>query len=106
MPRYGIKTHIPVLLKEVIKVMQGKKRIIDGTFGCGGHSRGLLDDDLGRHVFAIDRDPEAISIAKRFENSRLQAIQGQFGSVLPRMDSFKPDGILLDLGASSLQVSA
>ncbi|VFP87674.1 16S rRNA (cytosine(1402)-N(4))-methyltransferase RsmH [Candidatus Erwinia haradaeae] len=103
--------HIPVLLEEAVNGLNVRSDgiYIDGTFGCGGHSR-LILDRLGQEgcLYAIDRDPQAVSIASKITDSRFTIINGQFSMiekyVSERRLTRKIDGIILDLGMSSLQV--
>jgi 16S rRNA (cytosine1402-N4)-methyltransferase len=108
-------THIPVLYQEVLKGLQIKPggRYIDGTLGGGGHAAGILEKSSpdGR-LLGIDADPMAIAIsAERLAEygprvtlvnanfNRLAEVASQYG--------FCPaDGILLDLGLSSLQLAS
>lgn len=54
-------SHYPVMLKEVIEYfsLEGKKYIVDGTFGAGGYSKAILENS-NANIIAIDKDPEAI----------------------------------------------
>ena len=60
--------HIPVLLEESVSLLNIKPDgvYLDGTFGRGGHSKKILSqlNDKGR-LFAIDKDPQAVSYAKK-----------------------------------------
>jgi 16S rRNA (cytosine1402-N4)-methyltransferase len=83
------------------------KRILDGTFGRGGHSRRLLE--AGASVWALDRDPEAVAAGKRMEQEwgaeRFTMTKMNFaelGQIGEKAGGF--DGILLDLGVSSPQL--
>ncbi len=103
--------HIPVLFSEVLDALapQDGHAFIDGTFGAGGHSCGLLDAANCR-VLALDRDPNVfVGAAERFAayGDRLIMAQARFRDmeVLARHEGFAPaDGILLDLGVSSMQL--
>ncbi|VFP81880.1 16S rRNA (cytosine(1402)-N(4))-methyltransferase RsmH [Candidatus Erwinia haradaeae] len=103
--------HIPVLLEEAVNGLNIRSDgvYIDGTFGCGGHSRLILDrlGQLGK-LYAIDRDPEAVTIASQITDSRFTIINGQFSMIGKYVEerglTRKIDGIILDLGMSSLQV--
>ncbi|KXF76809.1 ribosomal RNA small subunit methyltransferase H [Paramesorhizobium deserti] len=102
----GPARHIPVLLDEVIEALQPEagKHIIDGTFGAGGYTRRILD--AGASVTAIDRDPTAIAAGRAMEQEfpgRLTLVQGRF-SELDTLMPGTPDGIVLDIGVSSMQV--
>ena len=105
--------HLTVLLHEAVEGLkiQPDGVYVDGTFGRGGHSAAILDvlDSKGR-LLAIDKDPEAIAVAKeRFgEDPRFSIVQGSFSEIaeiLTERDlSGKVNGILLDLGVSSPQL--
>ncbi|PJF17598.1 Ribosomal RNA small subunit methyltransferase H [Paramicrosporidium saccamoebae] len=71
--------HVPVLLREIVSVLRDNNcsRILDATLGGGGYSRAALDIHSKNRVWAIDRDPYAISRASIFANmynGRFQAI--------------------------------
>lgn len=109
----GIETnfaHIPVLYAQALDGLnvQPAGRYLDGTFGRGGHARGVLEK-LGPEgrLLVMDKDPEAIAVAR--------ADFGGDGRVTIRHDSFATlagwdeaafglDGVLLDLGVSSPQL--
>jgi 16S rRNA (cytosine1402-N4)-methyltransferase len=99
--------HQPVMLAEVLEALaplQGA-RVVDGTFGAGGYSRGLLA--AGASVIAIDRDPSVqpfVDGLKAEFGSRFSFARGTF-SVLDSLAGDLPvDGVVLDLGISSMQV--
>ena len=105
--------HAPVLYNEALESLNIKPDgvYLDGTFGRGGHSRGVLDKlgPKGR-LYAIDKDPEAASAATRLaaEDDRLVFCKGSFAQMDELLGS-QPgftglDGILLDLGVSSPQL--
>lgn len=104
--------HVPVLLNEAIYYLdcQGDKVILDCTLGLGGHSRRILES-LGPRGFlwGIDRDEKALELAKKnlagFKNYQL--IKGNFGDLEEIGKKYFPekvDGVLFDLGVSSLQL--
>jgi 16S rRNA (cytosine1402-N4)-methyltransferase len=102
----GPARHIPVLLHEVIAALQldAGKHIVDGTFGAGGYTRRILES--GASVTAIDRDPTAIAAGRAMEQEfpgRLTLVQGRF-SDLDTLVNGEPDGIVLDIGVSSMQI--
>jgi len=106
--RFDSEYHAPVLAAEVIDVLHGARRVLDGTLGGGGHSLALLESRAD--VTALDRDPEAIAAARQrlaaFEaQGRFRAFQANFADVdrLHELDGMAFDGILLDLGVSSHQ---
>lgn len=103
--------HIPVMLGEVLDSLAPSpgKTIVDGTFGAGGYTRAILDAADCR-VLAIDRDPDAIRDGAGLvvaSNGRLTLIQGVFGDMqhLVEQSRLAPvDGVVLDLGVSSMQL--
>ncbi|CRK85468.1 Ribosomal RNA small subunit methyltransferase H [Candidatus Providencia siddallii] len=103
--------HITVLLEEAIEGLKIKSDgvYIDGTFGQGGHSK-LLLKKLGKNgrLIAIDRDPEAIKAAESINDHRFIIKHGLFSNIInytKKENVFgKIDGILLDLGVSSMQI--
>lgn len=99
--------HIPVLLAEVLEAASGVDgHWIDGTLGAGGYTRALLDAGVA-HVTGIDRDPEAKSHADALAQQypgRFDFAEGVF-SQMDRLVAHKPvDGIVLDIGVSSMQL--
>lgn len=100
--------HTPVLLNEVVELLEAgpNKKIIDATFGEGGHSRALLEK--GATVLAIDRDSTQISNFKsQINNGKLILKQGNFKDIvaIANTEEFAPvDGILFDLGLSNEQL--
>jgi 16S rRNA (cytosine1402-N4)-methyltransferase len=97
--------HIPVLLRPLLKaVAPVTGRWLDGTFGAGGYTRGLLDAGADV-VYGVDRDPLAHEMAQPWASKygeRLQLVEGTFG----QMDDYARDldGVVLDLGVSSMQL--
>ena len=103
----GPVRHIPVLLAEVLKALEPEagKVILDGTFGAGGYTSAILA--AGAHVIALDRDPNAIAGGKALVESsggRLSLHHTEFS----RLADFGPDqgldGVVLDIGVSSMQI--
>jgi 16S rRNA (cytosine1402-N4)-methyltransferase len=103
--------HTPVMLAEVLEAMQPKKGevYVDGTFGAGGYTRALLESCECR-VYAIDRDPNVKStadlLAQEYPN-RFLLLSGTFGEMvelLAREGVTSVDGIVLDVGVSSMQI--
>ena len=100
--------HTPVLLKEVVELLGAgpEKKIIDATYGEGGHTRALLEK--GASVLAIDRDIKQIESQKlKVEGQKLILKQGNFKDIveIAKAENFLPvDGVLLDLGLSNEQL--
>ncbi|MDU5617792.1 MAG: 16S rRNA (cytosine(1402)-N(4))-methyltransferase RsmH [Klebsiella michiganensis] len=103
--------HTTVLLDEAVNGLNIRPDgiYIDGTFGRGGHSR-LILSQLGAEgrLLAIDRDPQAIAVAKTIDDPRFSIVHGPFSQLADyvgeRNLTGKIDGILLDLGVSSPQL--
>lgn len=103
--------HITVLLHEAVDglAIRPDGIYVDGTFGRGGHSR-LILDHLGPkgRLYAIDRDPQAVAVARSWQDPRFEIIPGPFSSIHEYMAERdllgKVDGLLLDLGVSSPQL--
>lgn len=103
--------HVPVMLGEVLDRLAPHDGgvYLDGTFGGGGYSAAILEAARCT-VWAIDRDPAAIArgaaLAARF-GGRLHLIEGRFGEMLALLAGAgvnELDGVVLDLGLSSLQL--
>lgn len=106
-----IPEHIPVMLAEVIDVLNPRDGgvYVDGTFGAGGYSRAILEA-ADCAVLGIDRDPTAISAGRSLAeeySGRLTLIQGRFGDMRELLEAHgvrEVDGIALDVGVSSMQL--
>ena len=76
--------HTTVLLDEAVNGLNIRPDgiYIDGTFGRGGHSR-LILSQLGEEgrLLAIDRDPQAIAVAKTIDDPRFSIIHGPFSAL-------------------------
>jgi 16S rRNA (cytosine1402-N4)-methyltransferase len=102
--------HIPVLLTEVLDALQPREGglVVDGTFGAGGYSGALLD--RGAEVVALDRDPAAIRAAAGLvaaSDGRLRVLEARFGdlgAVAKDLGLGQLDGVVLDIGVSSMQL--
>ncbi|MDX2109467.1 MAG: 16S rRNA (cytosine(1402)-N(4))-methyltransferase RsmH [Verrucomicrobiota bacterium] len=100
--------HLPVLLAEVLQVLQPRDggRYLDATFGGGGHSAAILEATATGQLTALDCDPEAAA--------RVDSLRASFGERLSFHGiNFRDigtipegpfDGILFDLGVSSFQL--
>ena len=96
--------HIPVLIRPLIAAVSPVAGTwLDGTFGAGGYTRALLDAGAVK-VIAVDRDPLAFEMAQDWAvgDPRIEMVQGTFSN----LDSFGADldGVVLDLGVSSMQL--
>ena len=109
------ETHIPVLRNEVVDFLKPKSEgvYVDATVGLGGHSRWILEQSSpsGR-LIGIDLDAHALAIVeKRLKifKERFSLVQGNFAQIHRLLLEFgisKVDGVLLDLGVSSLQLDS
>lgn len=102
--------HISVLLEEAVDALNIQKDgiYVDGTYGRGGHSR-LILSRLGKlgQLIAFDKDPAAISEARSILDKRFQAVHSSYTEMYTALQSLginRVDGILLDLGVSSMQL--
>lgn len=100
------------MLPEVLAALQPKDGgvYVDGTFGAGGYSRAILTR-ADCTLYAIDRDPDAIARAEKFKQEfgdRFIPLHGCFGDVAALLKGAgvpRIDGIVLDIGVSSIQLS-
>jgi 16S rRNA (cytosine1402-N4)-methyltransferase len=110
----GAGQHTPVLYQQVLSALRPSagSRYIDGTLGAGGHAFGILEASApDGSLLGLDRDPEAL----RRAGSRLSVFgdrallrQGSFAgmrSTAEREGWSAVQGILLDLGLSSVQLA-
>ena len=97
--------HIPVLLGPILKAADPiSGGWLDGTFGAGGYTRALLDAGADS-VIAVDRDPLAFEMAQPWADqygARLIQQRGVFSDMAVFAQDL--DGVVLDLGVSSLQL--
>jgi len=98
--------HIPVLLTPLLAAVAPVSGLwLDGTFGAGGYTKGLLAAGANC-VIGVDRDPLALEMAAQWAGEygdRLRLVAGNFSELDSYSDSLL-DGIVLDLGVSSMQL--
>ncbi len=98
--------HIPVLLDAILEACAPVRGLwLDGTFGAGGYTKGLLEAGADR-VIAVDRDPAVFEMAEVWAKDygdRLQLVEGTFSDLDTYADE-PLDGVVLDLGVSSMQL--
>ncbi len=106
-------THISVLKQEVLEGLNIRHNCtyLDGTLGLGGHSKAILEQAEGQiRLIGLDRDVDALSRAKENLETYNKSIvlahstYADFDTVLEEISCTKLDGVLLDLGVSSLQL--
>jgi 16S rRNA (cytosine1402-N4)-methyltransferase len=104
--------HQPVLYKEIIHALQPHAggRYVDGTLSAGGHARGIMEVSApdGR-LLGLDVDPQALALARKHlapYERRIHLVQASYVTLSTQLAQLQwdaVDGILLDLGASSIQ---
>jgi 16S rRNA (cytosine1402-N4)-methyltransferase len=113
MPMEESLAHQPVLYNEIIHFLQPQLsgRYIDGTVGAGGHARGILDaSEPDGILLGLDLDTTALELARKNLESyqdRVFLVHSSFGNLRKQLNAMgwqMVDGILLDLGLSSMQI--
>jgi 16S rRNA (cytosine1402-N4)-methyltransferase len=108
-----MQQHVPVLYQEVLTNLDPVPGglYVDGTVGAGGHSRGiLLASSPDGQLLGLDRDPAALQAAAEALaefGQRATLVQGSYADLKTHLNNLNwhtVDGILLDLGLSSLQL--
>ncbi|WP_214368505.1 16S rRNA (cytosine(1402)-N(4))-methyltransferase RsmH [Pseudonocardia sp. H11422] len=109
--------HVPVLLPRVTELLDpalsaGPAVFVDATLGLGGHSAALLAAYPQLTLVGLDRDPQALELAGRRlvayadRVHLVHAVYDRIADVLDDLDLPRVDGVLFDLGVSSLQLDA
>ena len=106
--------HRPVLLRETIELLAAERGglFVDCTVGLGGHSEAILQASSATQVLALDRDDEALELARErlaLYSSRFRAVHADFREltrVLAKAKIKQARGILADLGVSSWQLDS
>ena len=105
--------HFPVLYQEIINVLQPRSggRYVDGTLGAGGHAFGILESSRPEgHLLGLDVDPQALTLAVQKLSpfgERVKLVQASYETLKDQLSAIswqRVDGILLDLGVSSMQL--
>jgi 16S rRNA (cytosine1402-N4)-methyltransferase len=104
--------HVPVLLKEAIDFLAVRRggTYIDATVGLGGHSLEIAKR-LGApgHLIGFDKDPQALGVARARLTGEdwptVELLHGSFAELVKNREPRATNGILADLGVSSLQIS-
>ncbi|MDP1880907.1 MAG: 16S rRNA (cytosine(1402)-N(4))-methyltransferase RsmH [Parachlamydiaceae bacterium] len=105
--------HIPVLMQQILEGFEPTsiKIMVDGTLGAGGHASAILENHPEIELFiGIDQDPEALKIAeKNLEPWKSKVILkhgnfSQLDQILKELSIKGVDGILVDIGVSSMQL--
>lgn len=113
LPAAAEEAHIPVLLDETLTALalHPGGKYVDATVGMGGHGAGILArTSPDGQLLGIDRDPQAIALARQrlgVFGGRVQlvcAAHSELGTVARAHGFTNVQGVLLDLGVSSLQL--
>jgi 16S rRNA (cytosine1402-N4)-methyltransferase len=108
----SLSDHIPVLYQDIILALNPKSRgrYVDGTLGAGGHAAGILKASApDGEILGMDVDPQALEIARKNLSefgARATILQASYTSLAEQLSKVgwtRIDGMLLDLGASSMQ---
>ncbi|MEU4442167.1 16S rRNA (cytosine(1402)-N(4))-methyltransferase RsmH [Actinosynnema sp. NPDC050801] len=106
--------HVPVLLDRVLALLAPALAdrdavFVDCTLGLGGHSEAVLRAHPRLRLIGLDRDPQAIELSRRRLapfGDRVEFVQTTYDGIASAVGGAKVDGILMDLGVSSLQLDA
>ena len=102
-------SHVSVLLEPALEFLAIRPDgiYVDATFGAGGHTRAMLERISGTgRVIALDSDPTAVERARALDSSHLIFASANFrrlADVLDDLGVAQVDGVLFDLGVSSMQ---
>ncbi|MDT4894763.1 MAG: rRNA (cytosine1402-N4)-methyltransferase [Pseudonocardiales bacterium] len=107
--------HVPVLLERVLALLgpavEGRPAVVvDATLGLGGHAEALLQAHPQLTLVGLDRDPEALARSERRlaafsgRTHLVHAVYDEMPDVLAELGITGVDGVLFDLGVSSMQL--
>lgn len=107
--------HVPVMLDRVVALLapalEGRPAVVvDATLGLGGHAEALLSRHPALRLVGLDRDPQALQLSgdrlSPYEEriTLVHAVYDELPAVLSRLGLERVDGVLFDLGVSSLQL--
>ena len=101
-------SHIPVLMNEVLRALKpvGGETYVDGTFGAGGYTKAILGT-AKCNVIGLDRDPNVQphvdAVTEEF-GERISFVKTEFSGMETAVGDTQIDGIVLDIGVSSMQL--
>ncbi|WP_121542932.1 16S rRNA (cytosine(1402)-N(4))-methyltransferase RsmH [Candidatus Rickettsia colombianensi] len=103
-----IQSHVSVMLNEMLEALSPKdgESYLDCTFGAGGYSKAILES-CDCYITALDRDPNVIKRAEEIKQNygeRFEFIETNFADSFTKLKKKIFDGIVLDLGVSSMQL--
>ena len=107
--------HLPVMLAEIVELLapalvENEPVLVDCTLGLGGHAEALLRTCPDAHLIGLDRDPQALTLAGErlapFADriTLVEAVYDELHEILTQLGRPRVQGVLLDLGLSSLQI--
>ncbi|HVT19866.1 MAG TPA: 16S rRNA (cytosine(1402)-N(4))-methyltransferase RsmH [Mycobacteriales bacterium] len=107
--------HVPVLLDRVLELLEpvaggAGAVVVDATVGLGGHAAALLERHPELRMIGVDRDPAALASSERrlaAHRDRVRLVHGVYDSlpqILEAAGVDHVDGVLFDLGVSSMQL--
>lgn len=105
--------HQPVLYQEILSALQPRSggKYVDCTLGAGGHAFGILDaSDPDGCLLGLDVDPQALELAEqklKCFGKRARIVRSSYANLIDQLNAIswqKVDGILFDLGVSSMQL--
>ncbi len=108
-------SHVPVMLDRVLDLLEPVAAresavVVDATIGLGGHAAALLARHPDLHLIGIDRDADALARSRArlaAHSDRVQLVHGVYDSlaeILVAAGTPRVDGVLFDLGVSSMQL--
>jgi 16S rRNA (cytosine1402-N4)-methyltransferase len=102
-------SHVSVLLTPALEYLAIRPdgTYVDATFGAGGHSQAILDRLTTGRLIALDTDPDAVERAAQIAHPSFTFVQANFSELRRVLDDLKiefVDGLLFDLGVSSMQL--
>src|ERR1051325_8802774 len=105
----GGVAHVPVMVGEAVEWLRPRPGafLVDGAVGRGGHAAALLAAAPDIKLLGLDRDPAALAIARQRLAGAVVLRQAHFADLpelLRDLGRAGADGVLLDLGVSSLQL--
>ena len=107
--------HVPVLLERCVALLAPAMAgpgpvLVDATLGMGGHSEAMLAAFPGLRLVGLDRDPQALDLSRlrlapfADRTTLVHAVYDELPAVLTRLRLRRVQGVLFDLGVSSLQL--
>jgi 16S rRNA (cytosine1402-N4)-methyltransferase len=101
----GEYSHLPVMVAQVTGFLGDRTTVVDMTVGGGGHAEALLGAGV-TNLVGVDRDPSALALARmrlRPFGERVRLVEARFSEVDREVVGGRADGVLFDLGVSSMQ---